>query len=414
MDSKLHTGNNEVIQFLLSVVKNQLQAKVIPAPGRPRDFTLILWPMNRPFPSTGGLALHTHLDSVQPGELTLWTKAKPYSGSKIGGKIYGLGAADVKCDSLCKISALLKFSNHKSFLRTPYFVGSFSEEIGMLGAKFIAEKKLVQPEFALVGEPSDGHLSYANKGFVWNEGRIPLTFETYAGPRKEKKFSGRSAHSSAPHKAINGLYKFFRFLEKNPRFPVGAISGTIGPNTIPGAILVQSGQTIVAPQAIRKLLKIWKDYSRWQLTLPKQGHQKIFNPNSATSSWTRLEVRKTEMYFGFDLRVLPGQSSTRLLEPLINRHPEIATIRESPAFFQSPQQRLGKSLQKIMGRKRKFITKSGSNEAYFYQLLGAEAFVHAPGQSYGNIHSPNENIEIDSIIEAERFYTEVIKSLCLL
>jgi acetylornithine deacetylase/succinyl-diaminopimelate desuccinylase-like protein len=309
---------------------------------------------------------------------------------------------------------LLKYADHKSFLRTPFFVGSFSEEIGMLGAKFIAEKKVIQPEFALVGEPSEGHLSYANKGFVWNEGRIPLTFEAYDGPKKEKRFSGRSAHSSAPHKAINGLYKFFKFLESTPQFPIGTINGTIGPNTIPGTILVLSDQNIVGRQAIRKLLKIWKDYKRWQLTLQKKGKQKIFTPDSATSSWTRLEIRKTEIYFGFDLRVLPGQSSSDLLKPLINRHPEIKTIRESPAFFQSPHQKLGKSLQKIMGRKRKFITKSGSNEAYFYQLLGAEAFVHAPGQSYGNIHSPNENIEIDSIIEAERFYTEVIKSLCLL
>src|SRR5438552_1702199 len=55
----------------------------------------------------GGLLLVTHLDTVPPGPLERWTETAgdPWALTERGGTLFGLGAADVKLDALCKIEA---------------------------------------------------------------------------------------------------------------------------------------------------------------------------------------------------------------------------------------------------------------------------------------------------------------------
>src|SRR5712692_8583634 len=50
-----------------------------------------------------GLLLVTHLDTVDPGPLDLWTEtyANPFALERKGDCVYGLGSADTKLDALC-------------------------------------------------------------------------------------------------------------------------------------------------------------------------------------------------------------------------------------------------------------------------------------------------------------------------
>src|SRR5688572_18304445 len=43
-----------------------------------------------------GLLLVTHLDTVDPGPLELWTESDPYALTQKGEKVFGLGSADTK------------------------------------------------------------------------------------------------------------------------------------------------------------------------------------------------------------------------------------------------------------------------------------------------------------------------------
>ena len=54
-----------------------------------------------------GLLLVTHLDTVDPGPLELWTETggNPFALTQKGDRLFGLGSADTKLDALCKVFA---------------------------------------------------------------------------------------------------------------------------------------------------------------------------------------------------------------------------------------------------------------------------------------------------------------------
>ncbi len=93
-----------------------------------------------------GLLLNTHLDTVSPGILENWTETngEPFTATVKDGRIFGLGAADVKLDFLCKLYAAERFREKK--LRHPiYLVGTCCEEIGMFGAKYLIKSAALNP-----------------------------------------------------------------------------------------------------------------------------------------------------------------------------------------------------------------------------------------------------------------------------
>ncbi|HEX4924713.1 MAG TPA: M20/M25/M40 family metallo-hydrolase, partial [Bdellovibrionales bacterium] len=118
------------VELQEGVVRGVNQANLIARPqeGRPGEEVL----------------LQSHLDTVDPGSYSLWTETdrNPFNATIKGGKIYGLGAADVKLDFLCKLYAIKGLG--KRAWRTPFvLVGTYGEEIGMWGAKHLMLEKQV-------------------------------------------------------------------------------------------------------------------------------------------------------------------------------------------------------------------------------------------------------------------------------
>ncbi|HSR57673.1 MAG TPA: M20/M25/M40 family metallo-hydrolase, partial [Candidatus Binataceae bacterium] len=83
------------------------------------------------------IVLNTHLDTVPPGDPTLWTACdgNPFEARVDGDRIYGLGAADTKLDFAAKASALAQCGRPR---RDLWLVATFGEERGLAGAKEIA------------------------------------------------------------------------------------------------------------------------------------------------------------------------------------------------------------------------------------------------------------------------------------
>jgi hypothetical protein len=123
-----------------------------------------------------GLLLLTHLDTVPPGEPEAWTAtgANPWRPTREGDRLYGLGSADAKVDMVCKAAGLAGVD--RSRLRRPVrVVGTFGEEIGLLGVRWLIDNGLVEGfRYALVGEPSELVAIHAHKGRRVYEARIPL------------------------------------------------------------------------------------------------------------------------------------------------------------------------------------------------------------------------------------------------
>lgn len=414
LDPKKHIGNRKVAEYLSQWVNKHLNWQIIDSETH-SNVTFICWPKSFEFPKSGGLALHTHLDTVQAGDLKQWTDAQPFEAKRLKNHIVGLGAADVKPDAICKISALLEYAENSNLKICPFFIGSFSEEIGMQGAQWIRDHQIVKPGFALVGEPSNGDLCYANKGLFLLKANLEFEAEAYSGKAYEIHYRGMGGHSSAPHKSINALEMALDDLayQIDHSTPIGECIGSIASNVIPGEYEWRSSSNLIPNFILKRLYEIRKAHRQFQESLQESHIDSNFEPATPSSAWTVLDRKSNSLHIEIEGRFLPGQKPQELIQNFLKACPELSLDRVSPSCFQDRESKFGQILGKLLKSDKKWITKSGSNESYFYQDLGAEVFVHGPGISYGNIHRPNEKIEISSILEARDFYKKVIERLCL-
>lgn len=157
------------------------------------------------------LLLATHTDTVPPGDHSLWTATggDPYALTHRDGLLYGLGAADVKLDLLCKLLALETIRDVR--LRDNVaLAGTYGEETGRYGAKLLVREswgsdRAVCPRRVLVGEPTGLRPGTAHKGYVEfrTEGSDPAPVTVPPLPCWRLEFAGSASHSSQPHRGAS-------------------------------------------------------------------------------------------------------------------------------------------------------------------------------------------------------------------
>jgi acetylornithine deacetylase len=119
---------------------------------------------------TGGLALLSHSDTV-PGMEDQWGAFDPVIKD---GQLYGRGSCDMKGPLAATMIAAANIDPAK--LKKPiYVVVTSDEEIGLHGAKYVAENstllKASKPDYGIVAEPTSMIPVYAHKG----GGRVYVT-----------------------------------------------------------------------------------------------------------------------------------------------------------------------------------------------------------------------------------------------
>lgn len=155
-------------------------------------------------PGTGsapGVIFNTHLDHVDVGDPSRWPHP-PFAGHREGGLVYGRGAVDIKgplAAQVYGISALLAEPGPGDV----WVTAAVQEEIGGVGARHLAPTLAAlcrvdnnDRPLVVVGEPSSNQVRNGHRG------RIEL----------QVSFLGRSAHASAPSRAINPLLPLGVFL----------------------------------------------------------------------------------------------------------------------------------------------------------------------------------------------------------
>ena len=134
---------------------------------------------------------NTHLDTVPPGDLALWTECDgdPFTPVVKDGRIYGLGAADTKLDFIAKVMALTAVPRPR---REVYLVATFGEEHGMVGARELADAQILpRGALAFIGEASHLQVITAHKGFMVFELTLRFTPQELAGPVKTERIRFR-------------------------------------------------------------------------------------------------------------------------------------------------------------------------------------------------------------------------------
>jgi acetylornithine deacetylase/succinyl-diaminopimelate desuccinylase len=180
----------------------------------------------------------SHIDVVPAGDRDLWD-VDPYAGEINEGRLLGRGSCDAKGPIAAALEAV-EVLNGVGFPPTGTLeleLVSDEEAMGFQGAGYLAEKKLIHPDVAIVGEPTSLRVVMAQRGACW----LRITTR------------GKAVHSSAPERgrsAIRHMSEIVLHLEETlpdiahpivggPSINVGTIRGGEKINIVPAGCEVE-------------------------------------------------------------------------------------------------------------------------------------------------------------------------------
>ncbi|MHB1845897.1 MAG: M20 family metallopeptidase [Deltaproteobacteria bacterium] len=362
-------------------------------------------------PAHDPLLFVTHTDTVAPGALERWTKTPPYEAHLEGDLLYGLGSADVKLDLAAKLLALERLRQRPALSRGVFLLGSYGEEIGLLGAKAFAKEGPVRPRQVVCGEPSELRVVHAHKGYlvahVWLGRPAPR-----GEPTRTRQITGRACHSSTPTLGENAIEKA---LGEELAGAVSLVGGQ-GANSVPGACEVSfhEGPTEIPLDPIRAVARAWRE--RIGALVPARDER--FSPAETVSNLGLCRAAGGEAELLFDARLLPGHDPAAVAA-LFERDVRaaggrLALERENPAVWTDPSGELCRAACAVSARLGLAVrpeTKATNTEAAAFAGM-AEAIVFGPGPSRGNAHCPNEHTHLSEVVRAVDWYEALALELC--
>jgi acetylornithine deacetylase/succinyl-diaminopimelate desuccinylase-like protein len=426
-----------------------------------RQHNLLAW---RGEPRGDALLLATHLDTVPPGDPALWTATggDPFALTLREGQLYGLGAADVKIDFLCKLAAVERLREER-LCRPLLLAGTYGEETGRWGAKLLVGSQRPLPSQALVGEPSGLRPTPAHKGYVeFHVAAEGPTRRVSTPPLWSLTFTGRAAHSSQPHVGasandaclellgemtsgrldgspvevvaieggdlVNKVAAACRLVLCAPERPAVSSVGDVAvevaaltPDELPDEF---PDEPLTSSDLTAALLSI-HDAKRWLDAELRRQAVKGFEPPWGTVNNGIVRVGPGRLEYVVDVRSAPagrpgptlGEYERRLNESSAGGLCSIEVRRqlEAAPFLageHSPTLAALVGTLRSLGLPTDAELKSGTTEAPVYQQAGIDAVVFGPGEATGNIHRPNEHVPVAHLERAVDVYEYVIRRLC--
>lgn len=320
-------------------------------------------------PDLGALVLNSHLDHVDPGDLSLWP-APPYAADVIDGRIVGRGACDIKGPLAVQIYSMagLRRSNVRP-RRDVVFTGVVQEEIGGAGAVHWVSHLDYPVDLVVLGEPSSNHLSLGHRGIlqVW------------------VKFSGRSVHASVPDEANNPNYALARFLAR--------LHGSRSELSVHPLL----GETTVAPTIIEvdtKSLNVTPAWTRVLLDIRTASE----SPNSLYAFIKRL-AGDAPCEIGDAWAEDPDAPAHRSEETIFGyfTDPESETV-----------QRTAELVTRGMGWSPDLTSYRFATDGRHFVPYGIPIIGYSPGEEH-LAHTVNESISIEMIDDSLRGHIELLR-----
>lgn len=319
-----------------------------------------------------GVMLSGHTDVV-PIDNQDWS-SDPFVMREKSGRLYGRGAADMKGFIACVLGLVDRLDLDR--LATPIQLAfSYDEEVGCVGVRRlidIMENAPVRPRFCIVGEPTSMQLVVAHKGKT--AGRATCI--------------GQECHSSLAPQGLNAIYLAYDMIG-----------------------------------AVRRLQDEIMD---------KGPHDDAYDVAFTTlhvgivSGGTALNIVPNHCQFDFEIRHLPQDSPTDLLErlrnkadlivaPHRNRFPhaaiELSVVNSYPALDTAPDSDLVRFIQSLTGANTTAKITFGTEGGLFSQRLGIETVVLGPGDIV-QAHKPDEFIARDQLDQCNTFLDRLSAALC--
>jgi acetylornithine deacetylase len=187
-----------------------------------------IWAFNKHFdPALPTILLNSHHDTVKPNKS--WT-LPPFEPTLIDGKLHGLGSNDAG-GCLVSLIATFCYFYDKQGLKYNFVIAATAEEeiSGTEGLELIIPL-LPEPEFAIVGEPTQMHLAIAEKGL--------LVLDCIA--------HGRAGHA-AREEGDNAILKAIKDIEWFNTYKFPKVSEFLGPVKMSVTIINAGSQHNVVP-----------------------------------------------------------------------------------------------------------------------------------------------------------------------
>ena len=295
--------------------------------------------------ATRSLMLEAHSDTVG-GEGTFTPTVRD-------GKLYGRGACDTKGAMAAMLSGIETVLAEQG--RPPvtvHFVSTCNEELGATGAHHLVANGF-RADYAVVGEPTDRRIVYAHKGSL----RLRLHTQ------------GVAAHSSAPERGVNAIYKMCR--------------------------VVQALETNVIP----KLAEV-RDAVLGSPTLSV----------GTIHGGSQVNVVPAACEIEVDRRLLPGEERDAVVAGILGALPGDISHRMTeyyPPLGQDPGSPLVQRVGRAAGEMR-LATAAWASNAGVFAAAGIPAVLFGPG-SIQQAHTEEEFIEVAQVEAASRVYAEIIR-----
>lgn len=387
------------------------------------------------------IVLNTHLDTVPPGDPSLWTACdgNPFEARVDGDRIYGLGAADTKLDFAAKASALAQCGRPR---RDLWLVATFGEERGLAGAKEIAAAGILpRGAIAMVGEPSHLQVITAHKGLMAFQLALhftPLAADS-AFEAQRVAFVGKAAHSSTPALGDNAIVKALAAMASRPKVHLCAIEGGDAVNKVPArcevivaaALAASLGgvpgehagprENFIPAEAIAALSQFVAALNEFaDRTGPAEPDYAA--PTLTCNPGVIRTVGGDSITLEFELRPPPSlaldpvrKGVAAIVDRIAYGAPNVQfSLTEkranpgfrSPAASETVELAMGALAQ--AGLALESGVKAGCTEAGIYAAAGLKPVVFGPGPSTGVIHAPNEYNLLSEVEGAVRFYRALL------
>ncbi len=313
----------------------------------------------------GGLVLAGHSDTV-PYDANRW-QSDPFQLNERDGKLYGLGATDMK-GFFPVIMAAVKPYLDKPFKHPLIVLATADEESSMSGARALAQEGIAgfKPRYAVIGEPTGLVPIRAHKGIMMEAIRV----------------RGKSGHSSNPALGNNALEAM---------------------NQVMSSLL-----------QLRSELQLKYRDPGFAVQTPTLNLGCIHGGDGANRICGECELH-------FDLRLLPGMDNDELRATIHQRLQPIAETSGTDIVFSSlfdgvdpfgeaENAELVKVCEELTGNRADTV--AFATEAPFMQQLGMQTLILGPG-SINQAHQPDEFIPLDQIEPAINIVRRLIEKYCL-
>lgn len=448
LDSRSSLSNDAVVGFLAPLCRAAgLNVEVLAERRAGVDQYDIVARRGEPAPNA--LLLATHLDTVPPGDPSLWTacQGRPFEAVERDGELYGLGVADVKLDFLCKLASLERLKGER-LGRPIVLAGTYGEEVGRFGARLLVDRLQPLPSTALVGEPSGLRPCVAHKGYVelHVHGRRNDTAPLPTGDFWELCFEGVTAHSSQTNRGrsatdacLDALAELVgrgaavvsieggevvNMVAAGARAVVVCAEGPPSPTAGSCRRIEPNGATSWSPDLVSALLAVHRSCAQLRTDfepLVRTG----FDPPFSTVNNGILRLDAGDFGHVADVRRLPGEAPERALAAHLDRLAHLADERlceidveprlDAPPFATAEGSEARRALEQALAGRGLPLDpehKSGTTEAPVYAQAGMDTIVFGPGEAAGNIHKPNEHVPLSHLWQAIDVYADTIRALC--